>query len=272
MATYLANKGLGIHGHTKKFVHERVTTRQQVVSILSEVEKSADINPRWKRDYAIIYLASMFGARVGEIVLYERRQFANIERDDMAFLPTLKRSERIPYVCKGSFNGGVCGRKTRVRADRAGSVHICSRCNHPGTIQTPKEAAVTGVVEIDPPFIEEQVVAFITDYMASMREDQRWLFEGRRGFHVSVGHAQRIFATYAAKAGLSSKVSFHSLRHGRGVEMWSRFSDLILVQKALRQKDVKSAQYYANLDVDKIAEYKKVLERTAFDPLKKGKK
>ena len=270
---YLTSKGLGIHGHVKKTDAERVLSQDQWRAILAAVEANKLKFPKWKRDYTALYLGMMFGLRIGEVVLLQRRHFADLEASDSAHIPTLKRSERINASCHGSvLDGKPCKQHMHFSASRAGQKFWCHNCGTEGIVPTPIKAPQTGVVDVDPPVIEEAVVAYVVDYMNNhMRPDQEWLIEGHKGKRITNGFMSKIFNTYCKLAGISAKYSFHSLRHGRGVLLYSRFQDLLLVRDCLRQKDMKSAQVYVGLDLEKTQEYKRKLNRIAFDPLK-GKK
>lgn len=266
---YLQSKGLGKKGHVRKTDAERVLTQDQWRKVLQAVEDNkAAFVKTWKRDYTALYLGMMFGCRISEVILLERRHFTDLESSETAHIPTLKQSEKIRIICNGQFNGAPCGRRVRVRMDRAGDTHYCPRCNSPIKIPANTEIKYTGPVERDPPVIEEAVIAVVSDYLKNcMRPDQRWLFESKQGRHISASYLSRIFNTYCHLAGLSNKYSFHSLRHGRGVTLWSRFQDIVLVQKSLRQKSVSSAQVYIGLDPEKMSDIKKKLNRSAFNPL-----
>lgn len=249
----------------------KTVSDEQWVSILQAVEDSSKINPRWERDYAIIFLGAALGMRRGEICLYERDHFRDLNQYDVIHVPTLKRSERIQYTCKGTTaDGDKCERKVRVKASSAGHMHRCYRCGKYGEVpKLPNGRESSGVVLVDVDIVEEKTVGFILDYIERMRPDQRFLFESKPGYHISDGHVNRIFNTFTLAAGLDPKISFHSLRHNRGVMMWSRFGDMILCRDALRHRDIKTTQIYADLDLEKKEKYKAELDKRAFDPLKK---
>lgn len=270
MGFYLQSKNLGHPGHVAKSDDERVLTDAQWRSVLDACEHSANANRKhWKRDYTALYLAYMTGMRIGEVIQMERRHFDDLQRSDTIHIPTLKQSERILVVCDGQWDGQPCRRRMRVRLDRAGQTHPCPRCGWLNIIPASKSKVARAIPEKDPPFVEESVIAYMADYLANhMRADQRWLFEGRKGYHLSSSMMGRIFGTYCKRAGIPPQYSFHSLRHGRGVRLWSMFQDLLLVSKGLRQRSMRSAEVYAGLDPEKRLEYKKKLEKVAFDPLK----
>jgi integrase len=261
---YAQTKRLPHRGLQHKTDQDLFLTQKQVEVLLAAVEKSGKerFNARWKRDHAAIFLGFSLGCRVGEVCLLERRHFLDMERADTARIPTLKQRQTVVFSCP------TCHKRCRVRADRGGEQYQCAKCGGHGTVPTvPLETH--GIPEKDLPFIEEQVIAYIKDYLErDMRPDQRWLFEGRKGYHVSKAHLERIFGTYVLAAGLSPLYSWHSLRHGRGVRVHSLFNDLAFTRDALRHKNIASTQVYARLDPERKAEYKKQLERGALSPLK----
>lgn len=259
---YIQGKGLPHRGQQSKTDTDKYLTQEQVSTVLSCIENSKGEpawNPRWRRDHAAIYLAYMLGLRIGETCLLERLHFDDIDRTDTARVPTLKQRVTISHACP------QCKRRVRVRADRAGQDFQCMKCgSHSGLPESNGSPPVQSR-DKELPFIEEQVLVYIREYLSlHMRPEQRWLFEGRGGEHISSAHLQRIFATYTMSAGLSPLYSWHSLRHGRGVRVYSQFRDLVFTRDALRHKDIKTAQIYARLDPERRAEYKKALERGAL--------
>ncbi len=241
--------------------------------MLDACEETQPNNPRWERDYALIFLGAALGMRRGEICLFERNHFRDLEQHNVIYAPTLKQSDKIQFVCRGlDSSGDVCGRRCRVKASSAGQEHRCHRCGSIGVVPVPKGKLSTGVVEKTVDVVEPKTVDFILDYLDHMRPDQQFLFEGRsQGQHVCEVHVNRIFNTYAQLAGLSGKLSFHTLRHYRGVKLYSLGKDLVLVKDGLRHKDIKSSQVYAGLDQEQKDDYRMKLNAKAFDPLRKRK-
>jgi integrase len=256
---YLKNKGLGKRVEPKS-LRETFLTDAEVKKILAAVEQSKDkFNSNWYRDYAAIYLGFMFGLRVTEACMLERRHFDEIASKEAAHIPTLKQAPRIPYNCF------KCSKRTRVSAERIGQEFPCPRCGAMNLVVHPRRPISMLVPEKDPPVIEGEVVDFVVEYLEKhMRPDQRWLFESRPGVRISSVLMGRIFNTHAAAAGLSPILSWHSLRHGRAAVLYSTFKNLILVRDCLRQKTTKMAERYAHLDLEELQKTKAVLNRRAF--------
>lgn len=268
---YVQTKKLG-RGHCHKSKSERALSELQWRAVLDAAEDSQhEFNQHWKRDYTAIYLSFMLGLRIGEVSILERKHCRELlAGGETIHLPTLKQSERLPFRCKN----GDCLRKVRVKAEYAGKPYECSKCGTKSIVPHPGKSLVMGVVEKDPGFLEEATIAYILDYIKDhMRPDQRWFFEGRRkGYHVSVSNLSRIFNTFAQRAGLSNKYSWHSLRHGRGVTLYSHTHEVEAVREGLRHKHLKTAEIYIGLDAELKGQYKKTLNKAAFDPLAAGRK
>ena len=281
---YLQSKGTG-RGHCHKTKREKALSGEQLQAMLKACEESAnEFNEHWKRDHAAIYLAYMLGLRVGEVALLERHHARELLKgDDTMWVPTLKQSDKIPYRCKGTLQttGQPCGRAVRLRWDMGGQKHTCSKCDTSGLVPIPKDKLNTGVIEKDPGFVEERTIKYILGYIKNdMRPDQRWFFESRTpGCHVSESYLSRIFYTFAAKARgedgkpcISGKFSFHSLRHGRGVVLYSQTQELEAVREGLRHKNLKTTEIYIGLDAEVKEKFRRKLNRIAFDPWKRVKK
>ena len=100
------------------------------------------------------------------------------------------------------------------------------------------------------PYMEPQALKYFQGYLAGLREGQEWLFEPHRnpGAHLGPWTLGQCFGTYAQAAGLDPEYSWHSLRHGRGMQLWSKFRDLKVVAEFLGHKNVMTASIYIHLD------------------------
>ncbi len=274
---YLESKGIGFGKRVKKTRVDKALTDDQYRAILASAEASAsEFNKNWKRDYAALFLGGALGLRIGEAVLLERKCFERLEKENYYELPTLKQSEKILFECKnpecGKHANGKA-KRVRVRWDMGGKEYQCPRCNAVGIVKQPKDAPVTGLKFMDAGFIEEPTVGFILSYMENdMRPDQRWFFESRYpDTHISESYLSDIFSTFAHSAGLPPVYTYHSLRHYRGVLLYSCTKDFQACKEGLRHKDIKTTQIYASLDSELRDEYQKKLNKRAFDPAKKKK-
>lgn len=272
---YIGSKSIGRTQRGVKKPRVLLTvTADQWESVLQAIEDDTT-NLHQIRDYALVFLGAALGMRRGEICLYERKHFRDLDKYDVIYVPTLKQSEKIQFTCQQrTVDGDRCGRKCRVKLSSAGQKHRCFRCGKESDVPDLLPGQTSeGVVEVPVDIVEPQTVGFIFDYLENhMRPDQRFLFETKPGYHISAGHVNRIFNTYSVAAGLDPKISFHSLRHNRGVKLYTMFKDMKLCQNGLRHKNIATTQIYADLDQEAKDHYREELAKKAFDPLKKRRK
>ena len=93
-----------------------------------------------------------------------------------------------------------------------------------------------------------------------MRPDQEWLLESQPGRHVSDRMMRYIWQTYSIPAGLSRKVSYHALRHGRGAQIWDLFQDQKMVQEMLGHSSLDASKFYIHLSPGTLAKRREILE------------
>jgi len=248
---YVRNKNLS-EPHPEKLWSERCLTPEQVSHVLEKVKKSKHKNAR--RDHCAIFLGYHLGLRAGEAAILERECFRQIE-DGTVLIRTLKSVPRIAMNC------GQCSRRSRVSAHKSGKTHYCTQCGH-GT-KVPETETDFVPPEKSPPVVETHALNYIRDYLEWLPRAQRWLFEGQPGYHLSTRMLNYIFGTYAKKAGLSAKSSWHALRHARGSFIWERFKDQVLVRDTLRQKSLSAAEIYMHMSQSKRDEYRRVLDDAA---------
>lgn len=211
--------------------------------------------PKWKRDHCGIFLGYYLGLRCSETVILERNSFRFLN-DGQVMLRTKKQVPRIALNCSH------CGRRWRISGrlikEGRASAH-CPRCNVAATVP----AGIN--INLDPPehsvpAVETKVLDYVEAYLAQMRPDQRWLLESRPGTRLSSVQLRKIFNSYAQLCGLPREYSYHSLRHGRGVLVWERFKDLVMVKGMLRQKSLSSAEVYMHLSPDVKRQYQAALD------------
>lgn len=263
---YRQSKGLPARGQLTKHRSERSFTDEQMKRILEACEATAHtFNRNWKRDYTAIYLGWMFGLRIGEVVLLERNHFRDLERYDTAHLPTIKQRPKMKVQCP------TCKRNYSIMVNKAGTEYYCRKCEGKFLVpRAPDDAWKQRVVEKDPPIVEGPVVEYALDYIKNwMRPDQRWLFENRSKEHLSEAHMSRILSTYQGMAGIPPIYSWHAMRHARGIKVWRTMHDLVAVRDCLRHASVSTAEIYAHLDPEDAKAYRKKLEKTTFNPLKR---
>ncbi len=278
---YIHSKGVGrVQQGQKKSDGMKALRLEDCQLLLTTVEASAPTNPKWRRDYALILISAALGMRRGEVRLFERKHFADLERDGIIHCPTLKQSEKIKFVCAGNMHDGQpCMRQCRVKASSAGTLHECYRCGTKRMVPVPKGKLQSGVILIDIDIVEEFTTAFILNYLnETMRPEQNFLFEASGRWDnlkcdkpISEAHVTQIFNTHLINAGLDPRYSTHCLRHRRGVQLYSQFHDLVAVKTGLRHSSIKTAQFYAGLDEETKQRYRDQLNKPEFNLMSKPK-
>lgn len=74
------------------------------------------------------------------------------------------------------------------------------------------------------------------------------LFTSSAGRRICDRHAQRRFAMWVKKAGITRRVSCHSLRHTCAMVLYRKTGDILLVKEALRHRSIGSTLVYAHAD------------------------
>ena len=99
--------------------------------------------------------------------------------------------------------------------------------------------------------------AIIQDYLEYRASDSPYLFESQRSEFMAVTALQKVFKKYAKKAGLPSRLSFHSLRHTYATNLYRVTKNLRLVQLQLGHSSYNTTTVYAQVmdkDIDEAVE------------------
>lgn len=241
--SYLKTKGL-LSGQNPKTERERYLLPSEVRKILAAIQADGvgdkPRNPDWRRDHAAVFLGYYLGLRCGEAVLLERQHFRDLSKG-VVYVPTLKSGERLRVVCRG------CGKAQTVASRRSGQAYKC-RCGESTVVKATAKATADGPVEKVPAVIEASVLRYAKSYLEQL-PDKRWLLYSNHGDgHLKVRQLNTVFSTYASRAKLSAKYSWHALRHGRGVALWASTRDQVVVRDGLRQRSLDSTARYVHLD------------------------
>lgn len=246
--SYAVRKGLSGPKVTRTD-RELFLTAAEVKHLLGTIQESGA--RRAARDHAIIFLGLMFGLRCGEVRLLKRSDFLAVERG-VAELSTLKCAYRIPYRCEH------CKKRCRVAGGRGGTSYPCPRCGTENPVTRPK--ASNPMPRRSPPIVESSAREYIKRYISTIPARQEFFFENARGQPISTSMIRKIFNRWLMEAGLPPAVSFHALRHGRGVMIWNESKDIELVRRQLRQTSLGSTQRYVHLSEAATRQYEKRLE------------
>jgi integrase/recombinase XerD len=104
-------------------------------------------------------------------------------------------------------------------------------------------------------FISPHAAQQIRSYLASRADDEKALFISTRSRNrLSVRYIQHMIPKYARAAGLSKKVTPHTLRHSYATDLLSQGADLRSVQELLGHKNVATTQMYTHVTNKRLRE------------------
>ena len=91
---------------------------------------------------------------------------------------------------------------------------------------------------------------------------ERWLFPGRRqGQHLTTRQLSRLFHAAAAAAGITKRVSLHSLRHSFATELLEAGTDIRYIQAVLGHAKLDTTSRYTRVAPGRIAAIDSPLKR-----------
>jgi integrase/recombinase XerD len=93
-----------------------------------------------------------------------------------------------------------------------------------------------------------------TRFDADVPIRERWLFPGRRqGKHLTYRQLSRLFHESAAAAGITKRVSLHSLRHSFATELLEKGTDIRYIQALLGHSKLDTTARYTRVATGRIA-------------------
>ena len=93
-----------------------------------------------------------------------------------------------------------------------------------------------------------------TRYDADVPVKERWLFPGRRkGQHLTYRQLSRVFHETAAAAGITKRISLHSLRHSFATELLEAGTDIRYIQAVLGHDKLDTTARYTRVATNRIA-------------------
>lgn len=101
------------------------------------------------------------------------------------------------------------------------------------------------------------------DALGLVKSRARALFVNAAGGRLTARSIERLMKRYLARAGLSTEVSPHSLRHSFATHLLDKGADLRSVQELLGHASLSTTQIYAHVSVEKM---KEVYEKAHLRP------
>jgi integrase/recombinase XerD len=93
-----------------------------------------------------------------------------------------------------------------------------------------------------------------TRFDAGVPVRERWLFPGRRqGQHLTTRQLSRLFHESATAAGITKRVSLHSLRHSFATELLEKGTDIRYIQALLGHSKLDTTSRYTRVATGRIA-------------------
>jgi integrase/recombinase XerD len=112
-----------------------------------------------------------------------------------------------------------------------------------------------------------------TGFDADVPVRERWLFPGRRkGQHLTYRQLSRIFHEAAAAAGITKRVSLHSLRHSFATDLLEKGLDIRYIQALLGHSKLDTTSRYTRVATGRIATIDSPLKRLGSKHRKLRKK
>ena len=101
-----------------------------------------------------------------------------------------------------------------------------------------------------------------TRFDAGVPAGERWLFPGRRqGQHLTYRQLSRIFDESAAAAGITKRISLHSLRHSFATDLLEKGIDIRYIQAVLGHSKLDTTARYTRVATGRIAAIESPLAR-----------
>jgi integrase/recombinase XerD len=112
-----------------------------------------------------------------------------------------------------------------------------------------------------------------TRFDAEVPVRERWLFPGRRkGQHITYRQLSRIFHEAAAAAGITKRVSLHSLRHSFATDLLEKGLDIRYIQALLGHSKLDTTSRYTRVATGRIAAIDSPLKQLSSKHRKPRKK
>ncbi len=100
---------------------------------------------------------------------------------------------------------------------------------------------------------------------------ERMLFAGYRGKHLSARQLSRLFLEAAREAGITKRVTLHTLRHSFATHLLERGVDIRVIQALLGHSKLTTTARYARVATGMIAAVGSPLDDLSPRKRKKGK-
>lgn len=105
----------------------------------------------------------------------------------------------------------------------------------------------------------ESIISLYNDYLR-LYQPQTFLFHGAHNSQYSIRSAQNVFKNAMNKANIHRNLGIHSLRHSFATHLLEAGVDMVIIQKLLGHKNVKTTEIYAQVTNNQLAKIKSPLD------------
>ena len=108
--------------------------------------------------------------------------------------------------------------------------------------------------------LSDVIVKMLSDYW-HLYQPRNWLFEGlKAGKQYSIRSAEKVFENTARAAGITKKVSIHSLRHAFATHLLEQGTDIRYIQELLDHQSVKTTEIYTHVSRRIVAQLRSPID------------
>jgi len=109
--------------------------------------------------------------------------------------------------------------------------------------------------------LSEAALRTLREYWKKFEPSSKWLFSGDRpNQHLHPRSVQKIFANACRKAGITKKVSVHSLRHSFATHLLESGVDIRYIQEILGHKSSKTTEIYTHVSIKNLSDIRNPLD------------
>lgn len=108
--------------------------------------------------------------------------------------------------------------------------------------------------------LSDVVVAGLRRYILTLDKNESYLFPNSKGSNLSVRNIQKLIQKAAAKAGITKKVSPHTLRHSFATHLLEDGTDIRLIQELLGHSQLSTTQIYTHVSREQLSKIKSPLD------------
>ena len=112
--------------------------------------------------------------------------------------------------------------------------------------------------------LSKKILSVLRQYFKEY-SPKEWLFEGARGRQYSASSVQTIVSEAYARAGITKKVTTHTLRHCFGTHLLENGTDLRYIQVLMGHESSKTNEIYTHMTTKGFDQIKNPLDNLKFE-------